>query len=149
GRLLVMRAREAELRDLYGEAAALYQQALTFLRDNEVDNFEFQEEIQYRGEMIRFLSVEHPTVLEKLKRIESRGGVDIVNPTWKREILNDALESYLNLYDTTTGTLHSLMASECGNVYVKLNRSWHARAAYLEAGSDLSLDFIRRKAWFE
>ena len=149
GRLLVFRAREAELRGLYAEAAEGYEQAVKTLETSHAGNFEMQEEIRYRAALLRLFVAEYPDMAASIKSIEAVTGTELINPTWDTAALQTGARQYVQLYDTTTGTLRLWAAYEAGICFGKLQKSELSRAALLEAASDAAPDFLRRKAVLE
>lgn len=150
GRLLTFRAREAELSGLYGEAAESYGNLLQVLTDNAVDNFEFQEEVRYRAQLLTLLITEFPHELERLKQVEIGTGTELINPTWEREVLEAAVAQQARFYqDSTTGSLKAWAACETGQAFAKLQRHEKARDALLLAVSATAPEFVRRKALLE
>lgn len=149
GRLLVLRAREAELRGLYAEAAEGYDQAVKLLQDQQVNNFEMQEEIRYRSSLLRMVVTDFPALTDKIKRAESLTGVELVNPSWDQKALQDGVREYLEVYDTTTNTLKLWAAYEAGECLGKLQRTHQARSALLVAISGSAPAFVQRKAMVE
>jgi hypothetical protein len=149
GRLLVFRAREAELRGLYAEAAAGYDQALQLLEARHANNFEMQEEIRYRADLLRLFVADYPALPERIRLIEERTGSELLNPTWNHEDLTDGVREFVGLYDTTTATLKLWAAYEAGVCFGKLRLEEQSRAALLEAASDSAPAFLQRKAMVE
>lgn len=149
GRLLTLRAREAELRGLYSEAAASYDHAVNVLAEKRVDNFEMQEEIRYRAALLRGLVADYPMMLERLRDIELQTGLEIVNPTWDSRSLMSAVRDYVDIYDSTSGTLKQWSAYESGLLFSKLHRNHQARSAVMLAVSAAAPEFIQRKAMLE
>lgn len=149
GRLLVFRAREAELRGLYAEAAEGYDQAVHLLEEKHANNFEMQEEIRYRAALLRMFVSDYPQMPDRMNSIEVHTGTELVNPTWDGEALQAGVREYLALYDTTTSTLKLWAAYEAGMCLNKLRRPWQARAALLEATADSPPTFLQRKATVE
>lgn len=149
GRLLVMRAREAELRRLYAEAAAGYGVAADYLETSRADQFELQEEIRYRAALLQMLLSDYPDALEKLRETETRSGCELVNPSWEPEALRAAVRSYGSLYRETTTTLKQWGAYEAGVAMAKLGCNAQARFAFREAIDHSGQDFLRKKALLE
>lgn len=149
GRLLVFRAREAELRGLYAEAAEGYDQAIHLLEDKHANNFEMQEEIRYRAALLRMFVSDYPHMPDRMQSVESLTGTELVNPTWDNKSLQAGVQEYLNLYDETTSTLKLWAAYEAGMCLAKLRHPWQARAALLAAATDSTPAFIQRKASLE
>jgi len=148
-RLLVLRAREAELRGLYSEAAEVYMDALQVLAERHLDNFEFQEEIAFRAGLLKVLVNEHPEGLELMKSQELLTGCELVNPTWEPEPLRAAVVRLATAYDSSTSTLKLWAAYESGVVFGKLQRDAQARSAFLTAAAPSAPEFLRRKATLE
>lgn len=149
GRLLVMRAREAELRRLYAEAAAGYGVAADYLENSRADQFELLEEIRYRAALLQMLLSDFPGALEKLRETETRSGCELVNPSWEPEALRAAVRSYGSLYRETTTTLKQWGAYEAGVAMAKLGCNAQARFAFRETIDHSGQDFLRNKALLE
>lgn len=149
GRLLVLRGAEAEQRGLFSEAANEYDQAVKLLTERAVDNFEFQEEVRYRAGLLRTLVTDAPHLLQRMREIELRVGNELVNPNWEYEGLAGALREYVNVYDTTTGTVRLWAAYETGMLAAKMQLQAQARAALYSARSSAAPLFLRRKVLLE
>ncbi len=149
GRMLVFRAREAELRGLYGEAVDAYLQALGLLEDRNAGNFEFQEEIRYRAYLIRMMLAEYPEMIERLQGLEQMVGAELVNPTWDGNSLQRGVRELAELYGNTSNTIKAWSAYEAGVCLGKLQLNEQSRAAILLAASDVSPHFLQRKAILE
>lgn len=149
GRLLIMRAREAELRGLYSEASEAYEHAAKVLAEKQVDVFEMQEEIHYRAALLRTLLADHPEIAARFQDIELRTGIELINPTWESDSIKSAIQDYVELYDSTSSTLRQWCSYEAGVLFGKLKRHHQARAALLIAASDSGPEFLRRKVMLE
>jgi hypothetical protein len=149
GRLLVLRAREAEQRGLYSEAAEAYDNAAKLLAEKQVDNFEMQEEIRYRAALLRMLPAQYPDLAARMREIELRTGTELINPNWEPEALKGAVREYVEVYDSTSSTLRQWAAYETGVLLGKLHRTYNARAALVQAASESAPEFLQRKAMLE
>lgn len=149
GRVLVLRAREAEQRGLFAEAADAYTQALQLLEEKKVDNVELQEEIRFRGDLLRSWLPDYPAMPPQWRAIEDVTGAELINPTWDVNALKTGVEMLVDLYDSTTSTLKHWAAYEAGICYGKLRQFPLSRAALLLATNDSAPSFLQRKALFE
>ncbi len=149
-RLRIMRAREAELRGLFAEAAGLYDEARNWIARNEIGEFEMYIDAKYRAALLRHLLEDGSDSIAQLMARETIAGDELVNPTWDVSRLRAALGAVVKLYDAAEpGPNRALLAYECAILLRKLHRPWQSRAALLEATGDTAPTFLRERASLE
>ncbi|MGI8907927.1 MAG: hypothetical protein ACR2IE_15710 [Candidatus Sumerlaeaceae bacterium] len=152
-RLICMRAKEAETRNLFAEAVAYYEQALTHLERSQTDEFEFYAEISYRADFLRHALTEGASLAAEQVQIEKISGDEVVNPSWDVDRLRRGFERQIQRYDSTTsatgGKQRLVYAYECAILLRKMGRTWQARAGLREASEDFAPEFLRQKSLLE
>jgi hypothetical protein len=153
-RLLAMRAREASLRGLFGEAVTQLQAAEKSMLEAATDDVEYLMEVRFQAALLadRLGRGATAELTQRIQR-ESERGDDLVAPNWEISNLRASVREAVDEYDkalTEDGVRRWIAAYDYGIAMGKLRRLDASHAALDEVASAVTAPFwLRSKALLE